>query len=438
MKRLLLLLLLFTSTLGADSLDLKQCQMIAIDSNPLSRAATYGIKAAYEGVGVARAPYYPNLKLDAHYTRWQIHNFLKFNVPPALAGLISPYEINPEYIGPTNDYGITLSSRYTIYDCGERNARLMSALAEQGQACEEAERIRQQILLNVSLAYYNLISHHELQQVAKSNLERTEKHRKIAEERKEVGAVPLADVYRAQVNAAEAKQELVHANNLVRISQGNLSTSMGLPPDTELSILAESPDYFSPETISLKKAQKNATKIRPEIRALEKQLCALRYKIKEAGSQFGPRMEAEGVYGKRDSDFFPGDDEWVVGVSVSMPIFTGYGLDHSLRRVKAEYCRIQAHYDSLTLNVQQEVWKAYSTLNEAYEMILTSVAQVEDASESNRLAEERYQAGAGTITDLLDAQTALARAEATHVEALWSFRAALTVFQWTQGLLEPE
>ncbi len=77
----------------------------------------------------------------------------------------------------------------------------------------------------------------------------------------------------------------------------------------------------------------------------------------------------------------------------------------------------------------------FSRLQESYESIETSLVQVDDAEESNRLTEERYHAGASTITDLLDAQTSLARAEAAKVDAVWGYQAAKTIFLWTQGVL---
>jgi outer membrane protein TolC len=60
---------------------------------------------------------------------------------------------------------------------------------------------------------------------------------------------------------------------------------------------------------------------------------------------------------------------------------------------------------------------------------------VADAAESMRLAKERYEVGAGTITDLLDSQTALVRAQATHVDSFNDYQSSMTRYVWAQGLL---
>jgi outer membrane protein len=436
--RLHLLLILMLTALSWHTyaeevfLDLETCQRIALDTNPLSRAACEGVRIAKETTGIARAPYYPEVGFRAHYLRWQRHDFITLN---DTTGALPP-GILPSVIGPTNDYEYSVQSRWTLYDWGERRSRLMATLAEQGAACREAERTRQEIILGATIAFYNLIANRELEQVAIENLERAQKHHQLTMEKHAVGAAPLADVYRAQVEVAEGKQELVQVESLVRISKVNLNSAMGLPPNIPVDIEAAMEEPVSPQYIDLDAAQSIAVSCRPEIQSLKNQICSLKYRVRQAQSEHGPKISAQAGYGKRDSDWTPSNNEWRVGVTMEVPIFTGYAITHNVRRTKSELCKLKAEYDRLSLDVQKEVWISYSRLLEAYEMIQTSIAQVKDAKESMRLTEERYKAGAGIISDLLDAQTALTKADATHVDALWSYQSAQTVFIWTQGLLQ--
>ncbi len=429
---LLIVSLFVVPSLQADTagLSLEGCQRIALDTSPLTRAAMEGVNIAHEIVGMAEAPYYPSIGANAHYERWQKFDFITLN---KTAGV--PPGVLPKIIGPTNDYNFSISSKYLVYDWGERRAQLMAARSEQQAACLDTIKIEQEILLNVALAFYQLIANIELEKVAIKNLERSEKNNSFAKERKEVGDVPLADVFRSQVDVAESKQQLVKARNMVRIAKVNLNAAMGLPPQIEFTLAPEEVEAIPPESFSLQMAQLRAMEERPEIKVAQYHLRTMAYKIKEAQGAFGPKVNAEGGYGKRDNDWFPSTDEWIFGVSVDVPIFTGFKLTHNLRRTQAEFLKARAEYDQLLLQVQQEVWKAYSNMQEAYESIEASLAQINDAGESNRLTEQRYQAGASTITDLLDAQTSLARAEAVRVDALWGYQAAKSIFLWTQGSL---
>jgi outer membrane protein len=83
--------------------------------------------------------------------------------------------------------------------------------------------------------------------------------------------------------------------------------------------------------------------------------------------------------------------------------------------------------------VQEEVWSCWSRLLEAQEATGPAEALVEEAAEGLRLTRERYEAGADTVTDLLDAQTALARAEAELVGARWDYRAAQSRYRRSTG-----
>ncbi len=149
-------------------------------------------------------------------------------------------------------------------------------------------------------------------------------------------------------------------------------------------------------------------------------------------------MKGEASWGWRDTSYFPHDKDWLVGVSIDLPIFTGFSRKHRSARAKSELSREEADTQRLTQAVRQEVWSAYSKLRETYEATLSTEVQLRDAQESLRLASERYQAGAGTITDLMDSEAALARAEAVRVAALWDYQVARSVFQRTVGELTTE
>lgn len=65
--------------------------------------------------------------------------------------------------------------------------------------------------------------------------------------------------------------------------------------------------------------------------------------------------------------------------------------------------------------------------------MLAAETLVRDAEENQRIARERYRAGAGTVNELLDAAAALARAAAVHAQAEWDYRTAGATFEWAIG-----
>jgi outer membrane protein len=410
-------------------LSLQDCIKIALETNPIPQAAEKGVLAAKEAAGETRASYYPDLGLQTRYSYWQQRAFLPSDL------FISGRPV-PTIVGPTDDWMAGLRVRYTLFDSGERRAKYHSALARQGVAEEEKARITQDLLLGVYQSFYGLASALEMFKVAEENLTRANDHLRLANERKAAGAVSQADVLRVQVESANAELILVRAENLVRISRGNLNTIMGLSVERPLTIEIKGDEITSPDFPDLSKALNQAIQNRPEINASQKRIEALKSGVDAVKSTYGPKVRVEGSYGRRDTEFFPQDEEWLAGISIEWPLFTGFLRQHQLARAKTEVSKEETEARQLILKVRQEVWTAHSKIMEAYEAVQTTKVSVKHAEESMRLAKERYEAGAGTVTDLLDSQTALARAQASQVEAGWDYHTANAVFKRSIGSMD--
>lgn len=405
---------------------LAACVRIALDNNPTRRAAQEGVAAARESVGMAKAPYYPTVGLDAAYRRWETHAFL----PEGLLGMGKP-----SVIGPTDDWSSGLRASYLLFDSGKRMAQLRAALSRQGLAEEEEVRIRQDIAVAVHQAFYNLQSTMEAQVVAEQNRTRAEDHFRLTTERWEAGAVAKADVIRAQVEVADAKLQLVRSDGAISLARGSLNTAMGLPVEMKVGLDVENRNMDSPDKIDVTGALNQAVERRPELKAALHRIEATRNSIDVAKSAFGPTLTAIAGYGYRDSEFLPEDKDWSAGVGIALPLFEGFKRSHDVSRAKHELAKEEAEIRHLVLKVREEVWIAQTKLKESHEATQASEAVVRDARESMRMTRERYEAGAATATDLLDAQTTLARAEYLLVEARWSYFSARAALHRAMGTI---
>lgn len=405
-------------------LSLDECIRIALDKNPTNRAALEGVTAAGEAAEAARAPYYPDLSLNLGYRRVQTHAFLPSSISfPGVTGVI----------GPLDQWNAGVKASYTLFDSGQRRADAQSATAAQKATAADAERTRQGIIFTVTQAYYTLLAAQETKEVAGEHLARSEDHLRLARERKAAGTVPQADVMRAQVEVANARLSLVRAENVVRIARGNLNRTMGLSPSLALAIKREELPVNAPGTVDISEAYAHAVGRRPEIRAANHNITAGENAVKSAKSTFGPKIRAEAGYGWLDSEFLPHDKDWALGISVQWPLFSGFASIHSLARARADLSRKEADREQVILNVQQEVWTAYSNLTESYESVQAAIVAKTDAAESLRLARARYDAGAGTITDLLDTETAMDNAQATYIQAMYTHYIAVAQLKLAVG-----
>ena len=249
--------------------------------------------------------------------------------------------------------------------------------------------------------------------------------------------MPEVDVLRTKVDVADARVNLVRAENQVDIGRGNLNTAMGLPVESVLPIAPATNGPVLPDAVSLTNAFDQAVHNRPALQAGLMRVAAARHAVDRSRSKFGPSLVADGSYGRRDNDFFPQDEVWSARLGLEWPVFAGFLRVRELARAQAELNREEASLERQVQDVRREVWVYYSRLKESCELIRAADVMVANANESLRSVRERYEAGASPVTDLLDAEAALARARAIQVQARGEYNIARAAFQWAVGGLGP-
>lgn len=405
------------------------CVRIALDVNPACQAVREGLRGLDEAVQGARSSYYPQVTLNAAYSRWEMPAFLPAGLGPPGTGALS--------IGPMNDWSGSARARWLLFDTGERVARLRAALANRRAVASDVERVRQDMALNVHRAFYTLAMALDGRTVAGENLKRAEDHKRLASDRASAGAVPPVDVARSEVEVANGRLACVRADSLVRTARATLNTAMGLPAALQMVEIAPGESALAPDATALNAAVDWAAHARPEILAALQRVAAARQAVAAARSGFGPRLSAEGKYGWRDDRFLPERNDWLAGVALEVPLFSGFSTVHDVERLKAELGRAEAETRGLVLAVEREVVAAQSHKAEAVAAADAAEALVRSAAETMRLADERYRAGAGTTADFFDAQVALDRAKFEVVTARWDIRLADVECRYAIGELMP-
>ncbi len=440
MKRILCASLLAAATLrlaAADNapaadpsngpaLSLDDCLRAATGKQPALAAAQAGVAAATEAVGEAQAPYYPQVDLDAGYHRWQRRAFLP-------SGFALPGGALPDIIGPLDDWNGGLSSHVTLYDFGERRAGLDAARARRAGAEADASATQADVRLNVQSAFYAVAAAQDLQTVATKSLARAETHARLAQVRYDGGAGLKADVLRTQSEVADARLQLIDADSRVRVATGRLNTAMGRPAASPLVISATPSAPPPPTAAELAAAADRALTRRPEIQSGEKRSEAARAAVNAARAARAPKIRADASFGWNDTTWVPDTREWQAGFSVDLPVFDAGSRARRLARSKADAAREDAVLENRRLQIREEVWSAGVELQRSWAAIAANEASVRTSEESLRVVQERYQSGAALVSDLLDTQTTLVRAESSLATARWNYLAARAAYERAIG-----
>jgi len=403
-------------------LDLDAAVRIALAENPLLRAAAEGVAAAGESIGIARAGYYPEVGLDSRYRRFDTHVFLPSGLP-----------VEETTLGSTDDWSAGFKVGYSLYDSGVRRAETEAAKAGLAASREDALRVRQDVVFGVHREYYRVLSAEAARSAALARIERARDHLGLAQTLKDAGAVPQADVLRARVELADSQLAVVRADGELRTAYGDLNTAMGLPAALPVAVANRTVSISDSGVHDPQESLARALQQRPELAAARELIAAAKHQTAAIAGSYGPRLRAEAALGVRDSELWPEDEDWSVGVALQLPIFTGFAKTHRVERATLEAKILEAEAEALANRVGQEVWAAASDLASAAEAVRQTAELEAEAEQSLTFTRARYEAGAGTINDLLDAESTLTQAQSSRVASELDYRLATALVLRVQG-----
>ena len=399
-----------------EELTLAQCIVIGLKHNPVTAVTWHARESARSRTGQAGSGYYPSLDLTLGAKRGD---------PVELDGRSDT--------GSVNTFNAGFGIRYLLFDGGVRSAGVRGAEAELLSADFKHNAAMRDVALAVEEAYYMLLAARQLERVAGDTVRKARYHVDVASARHNNGIVARSDVLKAETGKAEADLTLVRARSLVRIAHGRLAAAMGLSPSEVFNIADLPEDAHEQEMIDVRELMAQAAKNRPELRSALSLAESKRTGIEGARARHWPEIAVDAGYGWKDRTYVPEENEWSVGLGISVPLFDGFDRRYSLRHAQAGFRKAVAEYEKLLREVELEVWIAYARLTEAGQAIKAAAALVSSARQSALAAEGEYKNGTGSVIGVTDAQTALTAAEVQLVRARLDWYTAMARLERAVG-----
>jgi outer membrane protein len=244
-----------------------------------------------------------------------------------------------------------------------------------------------------------------------------------------VGALSIADVYRQQSQVASDELSLIQAQNTYETSKTNLVALIGLDPtvDYDFEDASIRTEIDSTEIAATRERYSDiaalitrALQARPDYLAARQELSAAEDGVTVARSGYWPSIGAFASYGQGNENFSGLSDNKTLnwGIGVNWSLFDQFRTNEALQgaqvsRRNAELSLAQAERD-----IGVEVKKALLDLDAAAKSVEVSRKAQVSAQEDYKIAEERYNLGAGTLLDRLVANASLVNAQATRVNAI--------------------
>jgi len=371
-------------------------------------------------LGAAEASYLPSVNLSVPISRSQNTAGSGFSnsIPVSGSGIgISPRQTEITRIAST------LSVNYLVFDFGGRAARVETARRTLEAANWSHAAALQTVLFAAVEAYYQWFASTSALEAAEASQRSSEEALKAAAYRYEVGAAALADKLQAQTAYAQAKVNRQTAAGNARIALGSLATVMGLTPTGSLRI--EPPASAGPNEQRERDVQAlidEAKALRPDLAAAEAQIRSAEAGVQSARSGSLPTLSLIGNYTFEERVGLQSISSWMVGVQISVPVFTGFANTYQIRGAEEQVALQAASRDKLSQAIALDVWRAFFNLKTARETLRSTEDLLASATQAEQVALGRYKAGAGNIVELMNSEASLASARFQRVQAHYNWR----------------
>jgi len=401
-------------------LTLDECIDIALKKSPLIKSSELDIEASKEALKGSKGLQFPKLDLNASY----LHENRPF-----------PY-IQTE--GPTvpaitsqNIHTWAFALRMPIYQGGRLSGQVKISEIDNAIQSSKKDFTSQDVISNVTNAFNKVLQLKELIKANEKSVEALDSQRKNTELLLKAERAAKVEYLRIEVQFASEQQNLIRAKEAINRAKYNLAYFMGVDgrevPDVA-GVLTAVEKVESQEVEDL-------LKNRPDIIEATQKVEKTRVDV-ASGSRY-PSLDAVGNYGQRSGAAFTElKTVWEAGVVASINVFDAGIISSNIGREKALQRRAEEELRQTKLKARLEVDNALSLLTEAQSKLAVSEKAVDQAEESMRIEDLKYRAGAGTVTDVLLAESAQSLAQANYYQALYDYNTAITEYKRATGTIE--
>lgn len=330
--------------------------------------------------------------------------------------------------------GGSVELNYDIFTSGRRSAQINAAERRVRLQQLQVEVTAEATVLDVVNDYYDLQEADEQVRIARASLVETESSLRDATALERAGIGTRFEQLQAQVDVANAQQDLVEALSQQQVARRQLRQRLGLAET--VNVAAADPVQVAGDWLpSLEESIVLAYQNRAELEQQLVQREISQQQQRTALAELGPQVSAFASYGVQDTLNQEGglDDTYQLGLRLNMNLFDGGATRARAAQEETNVAIAETQFANARNQVRLEVEQAYFTLQSSFENTRTATQAVDFATEALRLARLRYRAGVGTQTEVLQAQSDLTQAEVNLLQAILGYNRSLASLQRAVG-----
>lgn len=318
-----------------------------------------------------------------------------------------------------------------------RRAELMAAKAD-------LEKIQEDIRLNVTVAYLQVLLFKENSQTAVSQMELTRQKVEQQTALVKAGKLPEGELY--ELNAQLAKEEL----NLTRVDTQLKLALLDLAQIIELSDF-QNLDVVMPaemaetelKLLSADEVYRSALLSRPELKAADYRLQGSMKNVEIARSAYYPTLSfgaqmSTGYYRLNGVTNNPFNDQLKenlstnLGFSLQIPIFNRFSTRNQVANSKLAVENSKLEIENTRIQLRKTIEQAYQNAVAAQSRLLSAQRSEQASKEAYRYAEQKYEAGRASVYELYSAKANLTQAISELSQSKYEYILRINVLELLQ------
>jgi outer membrane protein TolC len=401
---------------NTQSLTLQETIEIALRNNREVQAAKLTVARSQAGVSEAQA---------AQALQVGLSSTVKTGGSPLLIG-----EAPRTGANTTTDIQGTVEATYNILNSGRDASRVKAAQEQVNFDRLDLLRIEQKLRGDVLTAYYDLQAAGSAIIINKAAVTDATRSLSDAQLQEKAGVGTKFDILRAQVQLANANQDLTSSQGQQQIAQKKIAQLISVNENTEYQA-ADAVKKLGDWNYTLADSLIVAFKNRPELKQqlVRRSVSEQQQIIASAADSAQVNLFANYTLGKVINNTNPLQDQYSVGARLSWSFWDGGAAGSRANQEKINQEIAENQFTTARNQIRFEIEQAYNNLNTNQKNIATSTQALQQAEESLKLARLRFQAGVGTQTDVIQAQTELARARGNRITAIINYNRSLSILR---------
>ncbi len=414
----------------AEKLTLEQCIQIAVENNAALQQTRLNNEAADYDVTGSYSDIMPSLDLSFRKGESNIGRSERI-ITDAVIG-VDPATGQPIYGTVTattpkqysKDHSFTVTVNQLIYDGGRWWNSIRKANVDKESSDLELQGEESTTVLAVQEAYFDLVKQIKIYDVNKVAVQRSQDQLQRTEKMYELGSRARLDVFQAKVNLGNDRINLLTQENVVEDARRNLNITMGREPDKPLDVIVD--PVVQAEINDMGSLVDMAMETNPYLEKSEVDIKSSELGISLAQASYYPRLSTYFQYNRRNSDFEKIYDDlnreyvWSVGLQLSWNLFNGLEDHVFVQKSKLSKRSAEIAYNDIQRRLKSRIHALHANYVSYLEIIEINRENLAAAREELRLAQERYQVGAGTSLEVREAQVKLTQAEQTLIAAQYN------------------